>query len=853
MPPKPITIPPLNPKSSSTTVHRGRNDGTAAANTITTNGQAPERTQNQGPDQDIYPPSAPYHQTLAVLDNIPLPSPSVPLPTPLPPHSPPLIPAPYPTGVIPLSKLTPHTAAVLKHQISSYYSVPSPGENMQQLEPTRYFRIIHAFRAQEIERSKPPNAARGEVSLPASPEWSELGSPEFTREKAWQVMLPETPGAVEEGEWLSPKTPKSPHSVHVGSSGGGDSDEVDSKPRSFRARMDSIATTEGRVEGDYGRRGPLHGEPSPTIRSLSPPASLYSYISPTIVSPRIIGPTEPESSTSPPDDSVSVYPVVDSDSVSRNDSHDQRKSDSTSRSNDAYAVVFPDTSHGLLFLRRLGGGDQGTIQLVQSLPEHEVLVRKHFHRHQPGGDSDRNSYLPPEVRLSTLKGTLPTRATLKSLGCEGWGFTELRGWRDWRGEARAATGSDEHVVGDASLWFSFVNGGNIDDVEEWCWNWEGGVEDAGIVVDEVHEGENRTQSVVAVQDSQHKADREEKTYSDIGEQRVKKRKFKREYPSNERPLPDAFIWWLIKGLGSIIGHMHIGYLGEGRPLPENWRPIIHRDPDSCNILLNYDDTDEDVLMNGEREGRRKYPNIIVADFGYAGYTTDKPSQGYLLGPKDLRSPEPWEDIWMFFTRIIDFVGLGRVKEFQGYKNLTKQEIESGLRFPEERVVSKPLADILAIARWWLSNNKWRRKQREPPEGWKDEPCVDAKQIVEDLLPLAETMLQLQEERGECKSIRGSKPKFSLATLGIDLWDEKMMHERGIGLLRPWRVVRAKPRIVYDVTELWRQPSRALASYELWNNSKKIKDEKSYKHTVDGKVPEAAKGTESQQAKAERYG
>jgi serine/threonine protein kinase len=69
-------------------------------------------------------------------------------------------------------------------------------------------------------------------------------------------------------------------------------------------------------------------------------------------------------------------------------------------------------------------------------------------------------------------------------------------------------------------------------------------------------------------------------------------------------LPEAFIWHCILEVGTAIAVLHE-------------RGIVHRDLDTCNILLQYSDNPE------------QYPMPVVCDFGYVGYTTDTRGSGFL--------------------------------------------------------------------------------------------------------------------------------------------------------------------------------------------------------------------------------
>lgn len=251
-------------------------------------------------------------------------------------------------------------------------------------------------------------------------------------------------------------------------------------------------------------------------------------------------------------------------------------------------------------------------------------------------------------------------------------------------------------------------------------------------------------------------------------------------------VPEAFIWHCINEVGQAIAYLHLGY-EKGKPLPENWNPIIHRDLDSCNILLDYP------------EDENEYPQPVLVDFGYAGYASD--TVGRSFNAEEDEPPRPWEDIWMFGDLVF---------------NLCRQHVHVNAS-----IYHKPLAKSIDLMREeGLSEDlyKWLRAFMRRNSGkWGDMPPT--KSIVQDLLPLAERKLSEFREKNELRVQDLGRPAPIEST---PLFLDETHATTGISQLKPWKIVKAAPQVLsWNIDNMELQPE--------WSQEKpKVKKQKRVK-------------------------
>lgn len=230
--------------------------------------------------------------------------------------------------------------------------------------------------------------------------------------------------------------------------------------------------------------------------------------------------------------------------------------------------------------------------------------------------------------------------------------------------------------------------------------------------------------------------------------------------ANTLKLPEAFIWHCILHIGTAIALLHE-------------RNIVHRDLDTCNLLLQY--------SNDPKE----YPMPVVCEFGYAGYTTDTTGWSFLTGKH--AHPQPWEDIYQFGRMIYALC-------------CTLARISKKPKSTADCVEKMQRAGLSAELCHWVGLLQSGAKAQKLMSVADGKTLPTTAQVVEVLLPLAKRRLHEFEAKGELYPERLGRPKEVDPIPAFVSAKSKEASEQldEIESLKPWSVERIKAMVVYRI-------------------------------------------------------
>jgi serine/threonine protein kinase len=224
-------------------------------------------------------------------------------------------------------------------------------------------------------------------------------------------------------------------------------------------------------------------------------------------------------------------------------------------------------------------------------------------------------------------------------------------------------------------------------------------------------------------------------------------------------LPEAFIWHCILHVVTAIALLH-------------GRSIVHRDLDTCNILLEYPDNP------------LQYPQPVVCDFGYAGYTIDKIGATFVAAKG--ASAQSWEDMYMF--------GCMLYKMCARYTNLPNNPTGSNLSAKKMQRAGLSIE----LCHWVDLFQKGIKAMRH--SGANDTVLPTTAQVVEELLPLAQKKLDHLTKIGELyvERVRRPTPLYArplllpehLGHASLELNSIKRIEN-----LRPWLIAKVNVKMV----------------------------------------------------------
>ena len=201
-----------------------------------------------------------------------------------------------------------------------------------------------------------------------------------------------------------------------------------------------------------------------------------------------------------------------------------------------------------------------------------------------------------------------------------------------------------------------------------------------------------------------------------------------------RRISEDFIWYYLEQVGAAYAFLHRG-IQRGNPTPKQWNPIVHRDGNSCNLLLHYPDASTD-----------RYPDIIVSDFGQAVH----PDSDVTLGGTWPRAEEYTDEGLSLHAQLWEDYGcvgivLRELCCCSVYR--TQNQMAAGVdldeAFPKD-FYSAELWDVVRTLQYDFRNDNSTSK--------------DSDHFFNDILPLAKQKMVEYRKAGQSSSVSWTRPK-----------------------------------------------------------------------------------------------
>ena len=123
----------------------------------------------------------------------------------------------------------------------------------------------------------------------------------------------------------------------------------------------------------------------------------------------------------------------------------------------------------------------------------------------------------------------------------------------------------------------------------------------------------------------------------------------------EGGMSESFLWHVFTQLAEALAYLHEGYTRYERSWPpDGWRRVVH-----CDIKP------DNVLLRKPRTSEQPYPDVVLADFGYATLGKEHAQPGHTdYAPPELPKITPKYDVWSLGSTIHEmangFTPLGKM-------------------------------------------------------------------------------------------------------------------------------------------------------------------------------------------------
>lgn len=238
------------------------------------------------------------------------------------------------------------------------------------------------------------------------------------------------------------------------------------------------------------------------------------------------------------------------------------------------------------------------------------------------------------------------------------------------------------------------------------------------------------------------------------------------YWMRKEMLPEAFIWHFVNQIGRAVAFLQLGY-EEAKPLPDRWKPIVHRDLGSSNIFIHWPE-----FPPGH--STPNYPHLVLGDFEFGAYVGDiqyrHPGESFETAP-----PAVWEDMY-FFGELVMRLATCPFQDPLDYDLETDFKSDGiSAEYSDElvRMIRAFEVDRLKIA----ANHGVH--------------VPTARRLVDEWLPLAKYKLRDLQAQGRVANLIG----FGVQGMRRELWGKALQQNKKdiTRLLKPWRLVLFSPR------------------------------------------------------------